>query len=160
MMALERANDEAKVQGMANVILEQIEKNPHTRTANLGEIEQHLQFVLQTQIETQRQTAVLDTIAVEADIEASQPRQYRDGSSMAEMEALGGSLTSEDQQRIERFASAELAHGTDPSLVREAIEKWMLPESPAAREYAHEVVARHSLQQERSTPERDAGLER
>jgi len=79
---------------------------------------------------------------------------------MAEMEALRSSLTSEDQQRIERFASAELAHGTDPSQVREAIEKWMLPESPAAREYAHEVVDRHSTQQDRAIPERDASFER
>jgi|GEM_PF-6577736 len=160
MMALERANDEAKVQGMANAILEQIEKTPHTRAANLDEVEQHLQFVLQTQIETQRQAAVLDTRVAEADIEESQPRQYKGGNSMAEMEALRSSLTSEDQQRIERFASAELAHGTDPSQVREAIEKWMLPESPAAREYAHEVVDRHSTQQDRAIPERDASFER
>jgi MobA/MobL family len=154
-MALERANDEAKLQGVANTILEHIGSTPH-RTATFDEMEQHLQFVLQNQIiEAQRlQAREPEDLTLVAE-DRPQTREYRGGGDgVTEMEALKASMTSEDRERIENYASAELVQGTPPELARDAIEKWMLPDSPAAREYAQEVVDRHERQQERSTPDR------
>jgi hypothetical protein len=163
-MAFDQASNEAKLQQVAHTILESIEKNPH-RMATLEEMDRNMRRIIQEQITHaayhRPSPDVVESPAEEAEkVQQKEEQRHGSGEAMSEVERLKATLSREDVERIERFASSEIAQGTEPDQVRDAIEKWMLPEGPAAREYAQDVVDRQEKTVERNAPERDLGAER
>ena len=155
-------SDTERLQQMGSQVLQEIDSRSH-RTATLEEVqESHRQFLIQNQIlESQRQHGL--------NYEDHRPAQEEQRPQKAEeselqgptaLQALKESLSPEQQARIESYAGTELAQGTEPERVREAIEKWMLPVTPAAGEYAQEVVARMDETVERNTPQHEYQPER
>lgn len=154
-MELGQQMDTERVQQMAGQLLERIEKDPHRR-ATMEELqENHRQVMIQNQIaESAREHA--------RNYEHPRPAQEEPKPQKAEevdwqgptaLQLLKAELSSELQSRIEGYARTELAQGTAPEIVRQGIEKWMLPPTPGAAEYAREVVARLENTVERTAPQ-------
>lgn len=155
-------SDTERLQQMGSQLLQEIDSKPH-RTATLGEVqESHRQFLIQNQIlESQRQHA-LNYEDRNASPDEPQPRKTEEAELQGPtaLQAFKDSLSPEQQSRVERFAATELSQGTEPDRVREAIEKWMLPATPAAAEYASEVVSKLDKAVERTAPQYEHGAER
>lgn len=154
-MELGQQMDTERVQQMAGQLLERIEKDPHRRITMEEMQENHRQVMIQNQIaESAREHA--------RNYEPSRPAQEEpkpqraeevDWQGPAALQLLKAELSSELQSRVEGYARTELAQGTAPETVRQGIEKWMLPPTPGAAEYAREVVARLENTVERTVPQ-------